>query len=171
MIDHEISAQLEAADIVLLLVSPDFLHSDYCYDVEMTRAMDRHRFLEKGFEYIAAYFENSLKELNVRNPEVDTSFKRIYANRFEAVAYVNGDEQSRCGIWLGSITRTDGLFFSYDGVGSGSSYNESMSVCDNGYTLYFEALGMAHFRQERDAKLTHEGAAEYFWSLFVEKLR
>jgi hypothetical protein len=42
MIDHEISAQLEAANFVLLLVSPDFLHSDYCYDVEMTRAMERH---------------------------------------------------------------------------------------------------------------------------------
>jgi hypothetical protein len=132
---------------------------------------DRHRFLEEGFEHIAAYVENSLKELQVRNPEVDTSFKRMDANRFEAVAYVNGDEQSRCGIWVGNITRTDGLFFSYDGVGNGSGYNESMSVCDNGYTLYFEPLGMAHFGQERDRKLTHEGSAEYFWSLFVERLR
>jgi hypothetical protein len=109
--------------------------------------------------------------LKARNPEVDTSFKRIDANRFEAVAYVNGDEQSRCGIRLGSITRTDGLFFSYDGVGSGSSYKESMSVCDNEYTLYFEPLGMAHLGRERDTQLTHEGAAEYVWSLFVERLR
>lgn len=27
--------------IILLLVSPDFLHSDYCYDVEMARALER----------------------------------------------------------------------------------------------------------------------------------
>jgi TIR domain len=41
-IDHNIDAQLEAADIILLLVSPAFLASDYCYDREMTRAMERH---------------------------------------------------------------------------------------------------------------------------------
>ena len=50
---------------------------------------------------LAKYFENSLKELEARNPEVETSFKRIDAMRFDAVAYVNGEEQSRCGIWQG----------------------------------------------------------------------
>src|SRR5579871_3252936 len=38
----EISEQLEAADIILLLVSPYFLASEYCYDVEMQRALQRH---------------------------------------------------------------------------------------------------------------------------------
>ena len=42
-IHGEISAHLDAADIILLLVSADFLASDYCYDVEMTRAMERHK--------------------------------------------------------------------------------------------------------------------------------
>lgn len=41
-IDHAISDNLETADIILLLVSSDFLASDYCYDREMTRAMERH---------------------------------------------------------------------------------------------------------------------------------
>lgn len=36
-----IDKNLESADIVLLLVSADFLASDYCYDVEMQRAMVR----------------------------------------------------------------------------------------------------------------------------------
>ncbi|MEH1970598.1 toll/interleukin-1 receptor domain-containing protein [Nostoc sp.] len=50
--DREISAgsewanaiddNLEVADIILLLVSANFLASDYCYDKEMTRAMERH---------------------------------------------------------------------------------------------------------------------------------
>jgi hypothetical protein len=40
--DREISNQLESADIVLLLVSSDFLHSDYCYDIEMKRALELH---------------------------------------------------------------------------------------------------------------------------------
>ncbi|MCP3392344.1 hypothetical protein NLM27_26705 [Bradyrhizobium sp. CCGB12] len=33
---------IETDDIILLLVSADFLASDYCYDIEMTRAMERH---------------------------------------------------------------------------------------------------------------------------------
>ncbi len=37
----EIDRKLEAADIVLLLVSADFIASDYCYDVEMQRALER----------------------------------------------------------------------------------------------------------------------------------
>jgi hypothetical protein len=40
--DHVISQHVENDDIILLLVSPDFLASDYCYDREMLRAMERH---------------------------------------------------------------------------------------------------------------------------------
>lgn len=38
----EISAELESADIILLLVSAHFLASDYCYEKEMARALQRH---------------------------------------------------------------------------------------------------------------------------------
>lgn len=38
----EISKALSKADIVLLLISVDFIASDYCYEVEMKRALDRH---------------------------------------------------------------------------------------------------------------------------------
>ena len=37
-----IDANLESADIILLLVSSDFIKSDYCYDIEMTRGLERH---------------------------------------------------------------------------------------------------------------------------------
>lgn len=37
-----IDSHLESADIVLLLVTPDFIASDYCYDVELGRALERH---------------------------------------------------------------------------------------------------------------------------------
>ena len=270
-IHGQISAHLDSAEIILLLVSADFLASDYCYDTEMARAMarhvegvarvipvilrpcdwhgapfgrlkavptdgkpvtkhatlddgflevaqavrqaaeslgsptpasisamgaassptptqarprssnlrvkkeftdrERHTFLTETFDYIARYFENSLHELQSRNKDVETDFRRIDANRFEAIAFVGGREQSRCGIWLGGLSQTDGISFSYDGVGSGNSYNESMSVRDDGYNLYLEPMAMAHFGQRHDSELTHEGAAEYFWSLFVERLR
>ena len=269
-----IDNNLNAADIILLLVSADFLASDYCYDVEMSRAMERyercetsvipvilrpcdwhgapfgklnavppdgkpvikhatlddgflevakairnvigtanapaparttvhpqtvddlgrstspgprssnlrvprkftdhdhHAFLTESFEYIARYFENSLNELQERNNQVKTEFRRIDANRFQARAFVGGQEQSLCGIWLGDNFGTDDLYFSFNGTGDGSSYNEMMSLSDDGYTLYFQPTGMAHFfAQKADPALTMEGAAEYFWSLFVDKLR
>ena len=39
---QKINEQFEAANIILLLISADFLDSDYCWDVEMERAMERH---------------------------------------------------------------------------------------------------------------------------------
>lgn len=38
----EIDQHLNTAQVILLLISPDFLASDYCYDVEMKRAIERH---------------------------------------------------------------------------------------------------------------------------------
>ena len=40
--DIEIKGHLESAQIILLLISPDFIHSDYCYNLEMKRALARH---------------------------------------------------------------------------------------------------------------------------------
>ncbi len=37
-----IDRHLESADLVLLLISPDFIASDYCFDREMGRALERH---------------------------------------------------------------------------------------------------------------------------------
>jgi len=266
--EGKISAQLESANVVLLLLSADFLHSNYCYDIEMGRALerdaegaarvipvilrpcdwqhsplgkllatptdgkpviehtsldrgfmevvnavreaitatqpdrgacaqnsarsepddfherssnlrikrefsdrDRHSFLENGFEYIANYFDSSLQELEARNSGVEGRLKRIDANSFEAVAYIDGAERSRCGIWLDSNSPAGGILFSYDGVGSGNSYNESISVSDNGHTLFFSPMGMPHYAQNRDEEFTREGVSEYCWSLFVEQLR
>ena len=39
---NDIDDNLNRADIILLLVSADFIASDYCYDIEMTRAMERY---------------------------------------------------------------------------------------------------------------------------------
>lgn len=37
-----IDKHLDSAEIILLLVSADFLASDYCYDIELKRALERH---------------------------------------------------------------------------------------------------------------------------------
>jgi TIR domain-containing protein len=38
---HEIDTHLATAHVILLLISPDFLASDYCYGVELRRALER----------------------------------------------------------------------------------------------------------------------------------
>lgn len=38
----QLDSHLETAQIILLLISSDFLASDYCYDIEMNRALERH---------------------------------------------------------------------------------------------------------------------------------
>ena len=38
----QIDRHLDSAGVILLLVSSDFLASDYCYDVELKRALERH---------------------------------------------------------------------------------------------------------------------------------
>src|SRR6266516_3306265 len=39
---REVNTHLNTARIILLLVSPDFMASDYCYNIEMKRALERH---------------------------------------------------------------------------------------------------------------------------------
>jgi hypothetical protein len=43
--EKEINKELEKADIVILFISSDFINSNYCFGIEMTKALDRH---EKG---------------------------------------------------------------------------------------------------------------------------
>jgi TIR domain len=38
---RQIDNHLETASVILLLISSDFLASDYCYDLEMQRALER----------------------------------------------------------------------------------------------------------------------------------
>jgi TIR domain len=40
--EKELHQHLESANIILLLISPDFMASDYCYSTEMRRAIERH---------------------------------------------------------------------------------------------------------------------------------
>jgi len=41
-LDKSISQELEDSDIILLLVSPYFLDSGYCYEIELQRALEKH---------------------------------------------------------------------------------------------------------------------------------
>lgn len=273
---HAIDANLRAAKVILLLVSSDFIASEYCYDVEMREALRRHGaeeavvipvilrscdwqelpfgklqaatrdgrpivkypslddgFLEvvrsvntaaqristqaerptaeasdsrirkfdspvrveaahrssnmqvkktftdhdrdafrfEAFEYIAKYFENSLTELEARNPQLKYQFRQRDANSFEAAIYEGGAQAAKCGIWLGQ-DRVRDLAYGHEGLGAGNNYTESMSVADDGYMLGLKLLGISSYmRGEKPEFLTLEGAAEYYWSMFIRPLQ
>jgi hypothetical protein len=65
--EEDINLKLEEADIILLLVSSNFLASDYCYDTETIRALEKHD--EKGAVVIpiiltpCLWRESRLKEI------------------------------------------------------------------------------------------------------------
>lgn len=265
----EIDRHFEEADIVLLLVSPDFINSEYCFNVEMKRALERHHAgdaivipvilrmchwhdldfgrllaatpdgkpvtqytcLDDGFydvvtaikravnalpklpaaviesnnsdtkvitpiirssnlrikksftdrerdsarvdcfEFISRFFENSLNELKNRNPRIDIDFRRIDANSFESKIYVSGQRKAICGILTGSKNfGGDNITYSNSGISS-HSYNEFMTIADDGYMLGFKPSFMAYAGSDHGKLLTNEGVAEYFWGIFIESLQ
>lgn len=272
--DKEIGQHFEEAELVLLLVSPDFINSDYCYDVEMMRAVERHdlgqaivipvilrpchwhdlpfgkllaatpdgkpvtqypsmddgffhvvsaikgalntlpklacvvpaapsaptvtapvqpavvtaprssnlrikkeftdrerdRERTECFEFVAKYFANSLEELKQRNPGIEVDFRRIDASSFDAAIYVSGKRRCGCGIWMGGRGFGGDILFSHSGVSQGS-FNESMSIQDDGYLLGFKPLGFAHLRHDGHTLLNYEGVAEFFWEMLIQPLQ
>ncbi|WP_173580886.1 hypothetical protein [Azonexus fungiphilus] len=122
------------------------------------------------FEFVAKYFANSLEELKRRNPEIAVDFRRIDANSFDAAIYVAGKRQCGCGVWMGGRSFGGDILFSHSGV-SQNSFNESMSIQDDGYSLGFKPLGFAHLGRDSQKLLNYEGVAEYFWEMLIQPLQ
>lgn len=270
-----IDDHINTDDIILLLVSPDFIASDYCYDIEMRQAMERHnageavvipvilracdwhyapfgkllgtpkdgkpvtqwpdrddaflqvakairdaaerlsgtkapaavvpspskatitqddatsprlgprssnlrlsktftqrdkdQFKTDTFEYIARYFENSLAELEARNPGYQGTFRRVDANRFFATIYKDGQDVARATVYLGGML--GGINYLQGETTSSNSSNESLSIDANDQMLFLTSTGMSSFGKEREKKLTQEGAAELLWGLVIDPLQ
>lgn len=132
---------------------------------------DKDQFLHEAFEFMAKFFENSLGELGKRNPGIEGRFRRIDANRFTAIAYRNGDAVARCSVFLGDqIGSMSGIGYAHNDAAAQGSYNENLTVETNEQALYLKALGISH-SQQRESKLSMEGAAEFYWGMFMEALQ
>lgn len=270
-VNQSIDTELEASKVILLLVSANFLASDYCYEREMKRALEKHEkgtavvipvilhpcdwhpapfghlratptdgrpismyanqheaftliakdvrnavgalkisespsvsmcddlyvvkptvdvmrtsnlrikrkfddherdeFLENGYEYIARFFDGSLKELSARNSQIKIRFKRQDQTSFTASIYDNGRRVSQCSIWYGTgLLGSPGIAYAHSDSSSKNGYNELFSVVDDGYSLQLKPLGM-RMSGHPTAALTQQGAAEYFWDMFIQPLQ
>ncbi len=129
---------------------------------------DRDAFLDDTFEYLARFFEGSLQELQDRNPGITTRFKRVDTTRFTATIYNQGQMTAQCGIRVGGMLGA-GISYSSD-PNATNSFNESMSVVDDGHAMSLRAMGMAMMGSAKE-NLTQQGAAEYFWDILIRPLQ
>ncbi len=274
-VDDTIFGKLETADIILLLVSSDFINSPYCYSREMTRAMERHEagdarvipvimrhcdwheapfgkltaapkdgrpvaswpdrdealadvakqvrkavesalsgtsavgavsrlpsvqprpaeltaaavakprssnlrlkkeftekdrddFLRATFDFVCKFFEGSVEAIGERNSDVSGTFERIDSRRMAAILYRGGKKIAECSVRQEGLTRDNGIAFSHDASGNRGSFNELLSVEADEQSLYMKSLGLGWSAGGHDKRLSQEGAAEFYWELFIQ---
>jgi hypothetical protein len=91
--NKNISSDLESSQIILLLVSAHFLASDYCYEKEMTRAIEKH---EDGKAVVIPVILHpcdwhSAPFGHLRATPTDGKPVSMFANQHEAFAIVAKD--------------------------------------------------------------------------------
>src|SRR5438034_7688900 len=104
--EQQIKAQLNTAQIILLLVSPDFMDSDYCYGIEMQRALERH---ERGEACVIpvivrpVYWQGILGHLQALPTDAKAIMSSLWYSVDEAlldvtegIRVVVDEEQRRC---------------------------------------------------------------------------
>jgi WD40 repeat protein len=107
---NKIDSHLQSADIILLLISSDFLNSDYHYDIELKRALERHESKEarvipvilravdlrgSPFEKLSALPENG-KAITSWNNE-DEAFTNVVKGLRRFIDCFPADPDSRIG--------------------------------------------------------------------------
>ena len=133
---------------------------------------DKDRFREETFEFIARYFENSLEELAERNAGIEGNFRRVDGNRFTAAVYRNGEAISRCTVFVGGGYGRDAIAFVHGETDQSNTMNETLSVQADDQSMFLSSIGFSmRLGGEREEKLSQEGAAELYWSLFIERLQ
>ena len=134
---------------------------------------DKDRFKHESFEFLAKFFENSIDEIAKRNDGIEGDFRRIDANRFYASVYRNGKALSRCTVYVGGDSGfANGIAFVEGETSASNSFGEMLSIGFDDQSLYLTAMGMRHgIGGHGREKLTPEGGAEYFWSIFMAPLQ
>lgn len=131
--------------------------------------LDKDRFQVDTFEYIARFFENSLSELQARNPGYEGVFRSIDSNRFQVAVYREGQAVARATIFAdGQFGK--GIYYRQGESLETNSWNEMLTVSADDQSLYMSSMGMSRFGQQK-GKLSQEGAAEMLWELLLTHLQ
>lgn len=136
------------------------------------RDADKDAFREDTFQYIAKFFEGSLTELQKRNEGAQGRFRQIDGNNFTAAIYRDGKKVASCTIRLGG-SFGGGIAYAEGDNAADNTLNEELNVDNDDQSMFLKPIGMSHImRGDPDTKkLTQEGAAEYYWAMFIERLQ
>jgi hypothetical protein len=134
---------------------------------------DKDKFLHEGYDFMAKFFENSLRELQTRNNGIQTRFQHRDSQGFSAVVYRDGKSVAECSVRIGSLggRGSPSLTFSYDANASNNSFNDMLHVEADDQSLFFKSMGMQFRGSTRDDQLSEQGASEQFWDLFLSRLQ
>lgn len=132
---------------------------------------DKDGYQFEAFEYIARYLENSLGELAKRNPGVEGVFRRVDANRFFATVYQDGKDVARATIYMGGGAFGQGINYVQGHTNESRTLNESLRVDADDQSMFLRSSGVSHHNAGREAKLSLEGGAEFYWSMLVRPLQ
>ncbi len=134
---------------------------------------DRDSFLKRTFDIIRSYFKHALNQLNVHYNEVDIEYVDVHALKFIAKLYVNGELRNQCKVWIGDLSSADSIGYSERGfdINNDNSYNDILSIENDGFQLYLKFLVGHSFLQENPEKLIPERAAEKLWERFSSSLQ
>ena len=104
--------------------------------------------------------------------DVTDRFLDLFARRSVAPAvYRGGKALARCRIRHRGPGFAGGIAFSYGDQAGDNSFNESLSGEADEQGLSLKPLGMAMRFGGGEKRLSQEGAAEYYWSIFIEPLQ
>ena len=128
--------------------------------------IDRDRYLDEGFSFIKAFFENSIEELAPRNLGYEATFRVVSEHAFTGTVYKFGNKVAGCYIRIGSeFGRSRQIAYSNSDAVVENSLNESLRVDADDQTMFLTAL-MGNWSGSQE-KLTYEGAAEKLWQMFI----
>jgi len=130
---------------------------------------DLNDFLRDSFEIISRYFREALQQLDNQNLDIETGFRQVNTDKFTCHVYVSGATKGQCQIWIANDYFGNSIHYSQARHFSDNSFNESISVQHDGFSMYFGATGMPLFGK-REEKLTTEEAAAYLWKVFTRTL-
>ncbi len=132
---------------------------------------ERDDFIREGFTYMTNYFEASLKELESVSPHLKARLDRTSTNETYVVIYDNGLKVTQ-----GTLQRKEHTVQIHDSEGSSPNSfmmgRGTLSLVDDGYQMgYHEGHGFGMGYGQNEKILSHEGAAEYFWSQLIAPLQ
>lgn len=133
---------------------------------------DKDKFLQDAFVYMGKFFQASLEELAERNQDIQTRYQQVNAQRFAATAYRKGKPVAECSVSIAGFSGRDTMLtFCYQANASPGTSNEMLSVALDSQAIFFKPLGMQSYSRQPNAELSEQGAAEYYWDLFIEPLQ